>query len=159
MIVALAVGLLLSMVLSVVMVVVDEDGEPIAGAEVNVTCGGHTQTDFTGKVVDEDGEPIAGAEVNVTCGGHTQTDFTDSDGNYGVDFTGTCSAGHIVNVTATDQGRTGSSSGKIKDYHVVQIADRDVTTPIPEFSTIAIPVASILGLLFFFNHRKRRKTK
>jgi len=28
---------------------------------------------------------------------------------------------------------------------------------IPEFSTIAIPVASILGLLFFFNHRKRRK--
>jgi hypothetical protein len=28
---------------------------------------------------------------------------------------------------------------------------------IPEFSTIALPVASILGLLFFFNHRKRRK--
>ena len=31
------------------------------------------------------------------------------------------------------------------------------TTPIPEFSTIAIPIASILGLLFFFNHRKRRE--
>jgi hypothetical protein len=30
-------------------------------------------------------------------------------------------------------------------------------TPIPEFSTIAIPIASILGLLFFFNYRKRRK--
>ena len=30
-------------------------------------------------------------------------------------------------------------------------------TPIPEFSTIAIPIASILGLLFFFNHRKRRE--
>ena len=28
---------------------------------------------------------------------------------------------------------------------------------IPEFSTIAIPVVSILGLLFFFNHRKRRE--
>ena len=28
---------------------------------------------------------------------------------------------------------------------------------IPEFATIALPVASILGLLFFFNHRKRRK--
>lgn len=25
---------------------------------------------------------------------------------------------------------------------------------IPEFSSIAIPVAAILGLLFFFNHRK-----
>ena len=30
-------------------------------------------------------------------------------------------------------------------------------TPIPEFATIALPVASILGLLFFFNHRKRRE--
>jgi len=28
---------------------------------------------------------------------------------------------------------------------------------IPEFSTIAIPVASILGLLFFFNYRKRKE--
>jgi hypothetical protein len=28
---------------------------------------------------------------------------------------------------------------------------------VPEFSTIAIPVASILGLLFFFNHRKRKR--
>ena len=28
---------------------------------------------------------------------------------------------------------------------------------IPEFATIAMPVASILGLLFFFHHRKRRK--
>lgn len=28
--------------------------------------------------------------------------------------------------------------------------------PIPEFSTIAIPIASMLGLLFFINGRKRR---
>ncbi len=27
---------------------------------------------------------------------------------------------------------------------------------VPEFATIAIPVAAILGLLFFFNHRKKR---
>jgi hypothetical protein len=32
------------------------------------------------------------------------------------------------------------------------------TCEIPEFTTIAIPVAVILGLLFFFNHRKRSKT-
>ena len=32
-------------------------------------------------------------------------------------------------------------------------------TYVPEFTTIAIPVAAILGLLFFFNHRKRRKAK
>ena len=33
----------------------------------------------------------------------------------------------------------------------------DVTHQVPEFSTIAIPVAAILGLMFFFNYRKRRK--
>ncbi|NQE44471.1 hypothetical protein C5S31_00430 [ANME-1 cluster archaeon GoMg2] len=33
----------------------------------------------------------------------------------------------------------------------------DVTYNVPEFSTIAIPVAAIFGLLFFFNRRKRRK--
>jgi hypothetical protein len=31
------------------------------------------------------------------------------------------------------------------------------TTAIPEFATIAIPVVSILGLLFFFNYRKHKK--
>jgi hypothetical protein len=31
------------------------------------------------------------------------------------------------------------------------------THEIPEFSTIVLPVASILGLLFFFNRRKHRK--
>jgi len=30
-------------------------------------------------------------------------------------------------------------------------------THVPEFTTIAIPVAAIFGLLFFFNHRKHRK--
>ncbi len=33
----------------------------------------------------------------------------------------------------------------------------DLTYQVPEFSTIAIPIASILGLLFFFNRRKRRE--
>lgn len=32
----------------------------------------------------------------------------------------------------------------------------DEPEPIPEFSTIAIPVAGILGLLFFYNYRKHR---
>jgi hypothetical protein len=30
-------------------------------------------------------------------------------------------------------------------------------TNIPEFTTIAVPVAAIIGLLFFFNYRKRKR--
>ena len=33
----------------------------------------------------------------------------------------------------------------------------DDPEPIPEFSTMVIPVAAILGLLFFYNYRKRRR--
>ncbi len=36
--------------------------------------------------------------------------------------------------------------------------DGGYTQVIPEFPTKAIPVAAILGLLFFFNHRKRKKS-
>ena len=45
-----------------------------------------------------------------------------------------------------------AANGEVEDY-MVNIEN----TEIPEFSTIALPVAAILGLLFFFNHRKRRK--
>jgi len=33
----------------------------------------------------------------------------------------------------------------------------NVPPQIPEFSTIAIPVASVLGLLFLFNYRSKRR--
>jgi hypothetical protein len=110
-----------------------------------------------GTVVDVDDDPISGADVSATCGGVTLTDSTDSDGNYGVDFTTICSAGDTVTVIATYQGHTGSSSGDIIDHHVVEIADIDVTISVPEFATIAMPVAAILGLVLFFNYRKRKK--
>lgn len=42
--------------------------------------------------------------------------------------------------------------GEVEDYQV-----NIENTEIPEFSTIALPVAGILGIMFFFNHRKRRK--
>jgi len=45
-----------------------------------------------------------------------------------------------------------AKGGEVEDYKV-----NIETTEIPEFSTIAIPVAGILGLMFFFNHRKRRR--
>ena len=45
-----------------------------------------------------------------------------------------------------------AANGEVEDY-MVNIEN----TEIPEFSTIAIPVAAILGLLFFFNHSKRRR--
>ena len=41
---------------------------------------------------------------------------------------------------------------------MVGIVSADIPIdPIPEYPTISIPVVGILGLLFFFSYRKRRK--
>ena len=59
--------------------------------------------------------------------------------------------------SAVDLGSTGYDN--VFGYGRADALDAlgDELEPIPEFSTIAIPVVAILGLLFFFNHRKRRK--
>ena len=56
-----------------------------------------------------------------------------------------------------DTVRVGTKAGEDKvDYGYVT-GPLNCNDPIPEFSTIAIPIASILGLLFFFNRHKRRE--
>ena len=51
----------------------------------------------------------------------------------------------------------GTSIEEIKGHYVtVWKYSYQWTYQIPEFATIAIPVAAVLGLLFFFNHSKRR---
>ena len=54
---------------------------------------------------------------------------------------------------------TGYCAGNCSDPDVA--ADHDLENlelrNVPEFTTIAIPVAAILGLLFFYNHRKRKE--
>ena len=69
-----------------------------------------------------------------------------------------------------DNGDTNDATQMNKDYTIgfaifngsvsfttVVGATTTGVTAVPEFATIAIPVAGILGLLFFFNHRKHRK--
>ncbi|MDI6886249.1 MAG: PEF-CTERM sorting domain-containing protein [archaeon] len=54
---------------------------------------------------------------------------------------------HIVNATAT---------GQIGPIVITEKVTTTIeTTVIPEFTTIAIPVAAILGLVFLFNRRRR----
>jgi len=80
------------------------------------------------------------------------------------------------NGDAEPLGVVGSGSGEIPfpaNYDIVfdvnndgwdpnssDMADKEVCVgfkTIPEFATIAIPVAAILGLLFFYSHRKRKE--
>ena len=57
----------------------------------------------------------------------------------------------------TDIDNPGYGSENITDPIWTIYVTGDDPEPIPEFSTIAIPVAAILGLLFLYNYRKRRR--
>ena len=60
--------------------------------------------------------------------------------------------GFYTNISDPRSGMTGYIKDRVWNFTVTE-----PTTPIPEFSTIAIPVAGMLGLLFFYNYRKRRR--
>ena len=66
-------------------------------------------------------------------------------------WTAPASGTYTLELGIANYGDNAVDSYALFDYVVL------TDTAIPEFSTIALPVASILGLLFFFNHRKRRK--
>ncbi len=59
----------------------------------------------------------------------------------------------------TDIPNPGSGPLNITDPIWTIYVTGDVPEPIPEFSTIAIPVAAILGLLFFYNYRKHSRKR
>ena len=65
-----------------------------------------------------------------------------------------------LSVKGTEEGQVtvydnaGSSFNSSAGY---DFASCTRNVEVPEFATIAIPVAAILGLLFFYNHRKRKE--
>ena len=134
-----------------------------------------------GTILDANGDPVVGCDVEIRkeddlsgatwvplVGLSEYQPITDSDGYYS---TGWC---YVLG--------DGASQGygfPMDNYRMYLggsfVAEKDLTNmalweinnivfwkhqwnyQIPEFATIAMPTASILGLLLFFRHRKRRK--
>ena len=73
-------------------------------------------------------------------------------------FTVTAGAKKGAYVVAFEDLINTKSTGKEPDYNdvVVELTGKDLEL-IPEFTTIAIPVAAILGLVLFYNYRKRKE--
>ncbi|AWX32214.1 carboxypeptidase regulatory-like domain-containing protein [Methanosphaera sp. BMS] len=84
--------------------------DPITDAKVG------KEVPVTGKVTDEQGNPVAGAPVNVTVDGKTYTGTTDEDGNYNIPVTPTKSGSLPVNVNvgATNQTKAAKANTTAK---------------------------------------------
>ncbi len=107
--------------------------------------------ELTATLVDEAGTPMPDVKITfeVTEGPHkgaTGTGVTDKNGEATWSYTGKEEG--MDTIVATGGGEISNIAFKKWEKEVI-----------PEFSTIAIPVASILGLLFFFNYRKRKRVQ
>jgi len=86
---------------------------------------------------------------------------TQSNGYYEIDFPGTITEPPYVLAEINGLRGSGQSEFKPSSNSLTTNYYKDLTiysvVETPEFATIAIPVASILGLLFLFKHRKSQK--
>ncbi len=111
-----------------------------------------TSHTVTAKVTDVLGKPIPGVLVtfNVISGpnaGATGTDTTDANGQATFNYQDAGGAGTDVIEASfvNQQGQTVTSNRAEKIWS---------STSIPEFPTIAVPIASILGIMFLISRRK-----
>ena len=141
--------------------ITDADGDPAEGWKVKVDFRDHGYgwVNLVDTTVDSSGNYESTCSGAVPCDGSTecptdlgQCEYRDykrwiwnSDNELIVD-------GEIWRPECDDWATDGVCACVLRWDYVAQ-------PYIPEFSTIAIPVVSILGLLFFFNYRKRRGNK
>jgi hypothetical protein len=105
-----------------------------------------------------DGNPISGWTIHDSTGIFSYPSSESSPYTY-IFTEDTPSDGGVtyklhVQIVATNVGKEVGKSG---NWHPFLVAsDEGNYMTVPEFTTIALPVAAILGLFLFFNNRKRR---
>lgn len=104
-------------------------------------------SDLTFKVTD----PFSGTTSGPTTGGITHM-YTPPAGTTEYDV--------VVEIMVATGTEGKSYKVEYVDVQTGVFDEGSLSVPlisIPEFATIAVPVAAVIGLLFFFNHRKHKK--
>ena len=129
---------------------------------------------FEGTITDSDGNGVPGVTVEIKkndtwAWNSMGTNMTNSSGHYNipssspyyVDTEVSSKADvyrlYISNTQVDEQAIDGWESEGGFRFVSFWSTTWSYEYSIPEFATIAIPVAAILGLVLFFNHRKRKR--
>ena len=123
----------------------------------------HTDTEVRGDVRDAHGNNAGGAQVKVTCDGHTISTLADGNGHYQVTFRAAdCQiGGDWAEAVATKSGFTGSGSGPVLDFGngIATIDTIHLTAPIsvPEMGlATGFGALTLAGGAFVYIRRNRR---
>ena len=124
-------------------------------------CATVETTYVSGTISDQsNGDPISGANVDITCNGHLQSAISDLNGGYSVQYPASeCADGDDVSVSATYNGLSGNSDS-VSWYTqntqigclemIVNVACVDVPL-VPEFGFVigTLTALSAIGIFFF----------
>jgi len=117
----------------------DTDWNSVTGLQVNISEQDGDGPKPTGTWNAPADNPVVRWNQTSGAGGYERFDLTIKETK------GVC-ANYIVRIADTETGKSAELSAATIGVNAV-----------PEFTTIAIPVAAILGLLFFYSHRKRKE--
>jgi len=121
---------------------------------------------FYGTITDAEGNPYVGHTVEIKKKSlglwrSMGTDVTDSNGSYEIGYTYVVFKNDTyrmyIDGKEVDERYIDNWTYDGKEKRFITKWSYRWDYQIPEFTNIAIPAAAMLGLLFIFNHRKRRK--
>ena len=123
---------------------------------------------FYGTITDAEGNPYVGHTVEIKkkvgrlgLWRSMGTDVTDSNGSYEIGYTYVVFKNDTyrmyIDGKEVDERYIDNWTYDGKEKRFITKWSYRWDYQIPEFTNIAIPAAAMLGLLFIFNHRKRRK--
>lgn len=123
-------------------------------------------TTVLGLVVDASDSEVAGAVVNVysgtSCSGTSLGTFesgsSGTQGFYSI-YAGKLEPDEVITVCAVHptagSGSIITTAGSTVSSDRVNVAVNNI--PIPEFPTVALPIAAVLGLMFILSSRKKKE--
>lgn len=136
-------------------------GEGIVLSPSSATNPVGTSHTVTATVQDDDGNPVESKEVTfeVVTGPHaglTTSAYTDSNGEATFTYLGTDEGTDTIVASFVDSQQETVTSNKVVKIWEIEVADEpdEPSEQIPEFPTVALPIAAILGLAFIFSRRK-----
>ncbi|MCW7075548.1 MAG: hypothetical protein OCU24_06860 [Candidatus Methanospirare jalkutatii] len=119
---------------------------------------------FYGTITDAEGNPYVGHTVEIKKKSlglwrSMGTDVTDSNGSYEIGYTRVLRKKdtYKMYIDGKEVDERYIDNWTYDGWWFITYWSYRWDYQIPEFTNIAIPAAAMLGLLFIFNHRKRRK--
>ncbi len=128
---------------------------PVQAQTANITT-------IRGQILDDEGQPFKFAKVQVNCDGKTQNSITSGQGKYIAIFAGNnCGIGDPVTVTATKDGKSGSSTGIVQNRRDGRIVDVNFSVVsfninVPEFGLLPGAIAALGSAGAFLAIRRRK---